>query len=98
MSQPVTLNVHLQAALGQEAALAESLMALLSPTRAERGCINYDLHRNLQDPSKFMFYENWATQEALDQHIATPHIQAFLAKTATLLIQPMSLTTWQKIN
>ncbi|HZL13734.1 MAG TPA: putative quinol monooxygenase, partial [Verrucomicrobiae bacterium] len=43
--------------------------------RKEAGCINYDLHVAPDDPSKFLFYENWTSNAHLDAHGQTPHIQ-----------------------
>ncbi len=53
------------------------LIKILEPTRSEIGCIKYDLHQDLDDPSVFMFYEIWATKEAWIAHDSTPHINAF---------------------
>ena len=46
--------------------LASLLMALVAPTRAEAGCINYDFHVDAADPCVFVFYENWTGRAALD--------------------------------
>lgn len=35
------------------------LMKLIDTTRAEEGCIDYDLHQNNENPAHFLFYENW---------------------------------------
>jgi hypothetical protein len=45
---------------------AESLKAILSglidPTRAEKGCLRYELLQNQADPTDFTFVEEWATE------------------------------------
>ncbi|GAL10173.1 hypothetical protein JCM19233_1150 [Vibrio astriarenae] len=33
------------------------LLKLIDVTRAEEGCINYDLHQDNENPAHFMFYE-----------------------------------------
>ncbi|HEX4227379.1 MAG TPA: putative quinol monooxygenase [Bryobacteraceae bacterium] len=73
----VILNVHMQAAPGFEAELAEHLSSMVGPTRNEPGCITYQLHRDPEDPSKFMFYERFESQAALDEHGETPHLRRF---------------------
>ena len=35
------------------------LLKLIDLTRAEEGCINYDLHQDNTNPAHFLFYENW---------------------------------------
>ncbi len=94
----VTLSVRFKAKSGQEERLKQQLLSQLAPTRAEAGCINYDLHQDPHNPSRFMFYENWTSQEALDQHIQQPYIQAFLTQTEELLAEPLDMTSWKMIG
>ena len=67
---------HIKAKPGHEEAVHAALAAVVAPTRAEAGCINYDLHRSNVDPAMFVLYEGWRGQEALDEHMRTPHFQA----------------------
>jgi quinol monooxygenase YgiN len=46
----------------------------VGPTRAEAGCIQYDLMQNVEDPVDFTFYEEWASAEALAAHAASAHL------------------------
>ncbi len=92
------VNVHMQAASGKEAELKEALLGLVGPTRKEEGCIQYDLHYDSKDPSKFMFYEIWTSKEALDQHAESPHLRAFRAVRDGLLAKPGELTLWEKFE
>ncbi|MEO9943933.1 antibiotic biosynthesis monooxygenase family protein [Paraglaciecola sp.] len=41
---------------------------------AEPGCIKYELKRIKGSDTKFLLIEEWASQEALDAHDATPHM------------------------
>lgn len=75
---PVVLNVHMQAVPGREQDLKRELTALVSPTRKETGCINYFLHHDPKDPAKFMFYERFQSQDALDAHVQSEHFQKFV--------------------
>lgn len=77
---PIVLSVVIEAAPGREADLAVLLSGLLSPTRSEPGCISYELSRSAEKPGAFLFYEKFASQAALDAHIASAHFQAFLKK------------------
>ncbi|MTI13990.1 putative quinol monooxygenase [Sansalvadorimonas verongulae] len=54
------------------------LEKLIIPTRAEEGCIDYDLHQDNENPSHFMFYENWATRELWRAHIDVQHLKDYL--------------------
>jgi quinol monooxygenase YgiN len=61
---------------GKEDALRAALNGLLAPTRAEAGCVVYDLHVDNTDPAFFMFYEIWESREAWLRHMESPHLKA----------------------
>lgn len=71
--------------------LASVLQALVAPTRAEAGCINYDFHVDAADPCVFVFYENWTDRAALDAHLAMPHLQPLLSQLDRLLAVPVDI-------
>ncbi|SMP35461.1 Quinol monooxygenase YgiN [Roseibium denhamense] len=57
------------------------LLKLLSITRAEKGCINYDLHQDNENPAHFMFYENWESRALWQDHMNAPHLSAYMLAT-----------------
>lgn len=73
----------------------DELEALLTkqvaPTRAEAGCINYDFHVDAADDCVFVFYENWKSQEDLDQHMKMPHLMPLLSEIDRLLARPVEI-------
>jgi quinol monooxygenase YgiN len=73
----------------------DELEALLrrqvEPTRAEPGCINYDFHVDATDPCVFVFYENWTSQSALDEHLKLPHLSPLMSQTDRLLAVPVDI-------
>ena len=77
---PLTVIASLKAKPGQEAALFAALSALVAPTRAEKGCILYEMHRSHENPGWFIFNELWESRPLWDAHMATPHLTAFSAK------------------
>jgi quinol monooxygenase YgiN len=93
---PVILNVHFQAAVGHEQELGKQLHALVAPTRKEPGCLVYELHFDPENPGKFMFYEKFASQAALDEHLNTPHLknlQSYLKANNPIAVQ--TVTKWR---
>jgi quinol monooxygenase YgiN len=70
---------------GQEAKLEAAMRALIEPTRKDQGFIQYDLHRDVNDPRTFVFVERWESKEALDKHGQAPHITAWRAKAGELI-------------
>lgn len=68
----------LKAKPGSEAVLQAALAELVQPTRAESGCLSYELFSSLSDPTTFVTVERWRGQDDLDAHMQTPHIAAAL--------------------
>ena len=57
------------------------LEKLIDVTRAEKGCLQYDLHHDNEDPAHFMFYENWESHELWQAHMGNKHLQDYVAAT-----------------
>lgn len=57
------------------------LRKLIPITRAEEGCIQYDLHQDNEDPTHFTFYENWLTRELWQTHMGAAHLSQYVAAT-----------------
>lgn len=57
------------------------LLKLIPITRAEEGCINYDLQQDNENPAHFMFYENWESRELWQTHMSAPHLAAYMEAT-----------------
>lgn len=70
---------------GKEQEVKDLLISVIKPTLAENGCVGYALHQGVADPATFVFYENWASQAALDAHLAGPTITEGLAALGPLL-------------
>jgi quinol monooxygenase YgiN len=57
------------------------LLKLIAVTRAEEGCINYDLHQDNENSAHFMFYENWTSRELWQTHMGNQHLKDYMAAT-----------------
>ncbi|PVB62172.1 putative quinol monooxygenase [Labrenzia sp. 011] len=75
----VVANIH--ARPDQIELVKAELLKLIPITRAEKGCIGYDLHQDNEDPAHFMFYENWESREIWQEHMNAPHLAAYMAAT-----------------
>ncbi len=92
---PVILSVVFTAAEGRADELQALLEALVPPTRAEAGCIGYNLSISTETPGNFLLYEQFKSQAALDEHIAMPHFQHFV-KTRESGSDPVANVTVQR--
>ena len=79
MSLTIVASIH--AVPGKEDLVCAELERLVAPTRKEKGCLQYDLHRDNEDRSHFLFFENWQTRELWQQHMNAPHLAAYMQAT-----------------
>ncbi|MFZ0930933.1 MAG: putative quinol monooxygenase [Syntrophobacteraceae bacterium] len=93
-----TVLALVKAKEGMEETVRQELLSLVSPTRSEPGCINYDLHQATGENSQFMFFENWKSMEDLEKHRGMPHMKAFGQKVRSLLAKPTEVTLFEMIS
>lgn len=77
----LTIVANIRANPDQIALVQAELEKLVPITRAEAGCIQYDLHRDNTNPAHFMFYENWESRELWQTHMDVPHLAAYMKAT-----------------
>jgi quinol monooxygenase YgiN len=94
--EAVTIVVLLRSKEGQHLLLEAEIRALLAPTRKEEGCVQYDLHHSLDNPSLFLLHEVWATRAHHTAHTKTPHFLRWDARKDSLLAT-RDVTFWQQI-
>lgn len=92
MSQQLTLIARLTAKPEQAEALGAGLQAMVAPTRAEEGSIDYVIHRDNDDPRVWILYENWRSRADLDLHFEQPYTKALMARFPELLATEMELS------
>lgn len=97
-NEKVTVVARIKAKSGKEVQVKQELLKLLSTTRTEAGCINYDMHKSRDNKAHFLFYENWTNQEALNKHLETPHLKNFLNQANQLLAEPVEITLWKQVG
>lgn len=57
------------------------MLKLIDITRAEKGCINYDLHQDNENPAHFLFYETWESHELWQEHMGNDHLKEYMVAT-----------------
>jgi Uncharacterized conserved protein len=63
-------------------------LGLVADSRSEDGCINYDVHQSVDDPSVFVWHETWKDKKALEEHFEKPYFKAFSARTGEIAVEP----------
>jgi quinol monooxygenase YgiN len=90
----IVLGVRWVSRAGEEEHVAELIRRLTGPSRAEPGCLQYDPHRDPDDPRVFFLFEKWADEEALRAHERSPHVQDLLFGQALALLDERARTYW----
>ena len=95
---PLTVIAEIAAKPGKEEELRARLVSMIEPTRAEEGCVQYDLHVSNSEPGRFFFLETWTSDEVLDRHLASPHLKAFASAAPDLLGEPLRVVRATRIG
>ncbi len=66
---PYIVFVLLRAQPERADALEARLLRQVGPTRAEPGCVAYNLARDRIDPDRFLFYESYTDLAAFQSHL-----------------------------
>lgn len=86
------MNIYLSAIIHiKENAMMEAielLKKLVTETRKEKGCIQYDLFEDNRNKGVFFIHENWESYEHLQHHQVADHMMKFRESVAPLLEKP----------
>lgn len=55
----------------------EAVIKMVRASREEDGCFDYTFARDLTDTDTLVLFERWRDQEALQAHMASPHMAEF---------------------
>lgn len=79
--QKLTIVARILAKEEKRDLVKSELLKLINVTRAEKGCINYDLHQDNENPNFFIFYENWESRDLWQEHMKNKHLAEYLKAT-----------------
>ena len=71
------------------------LLDLIEPTRAEAGCLRYELLQSYDDPTEFTFVEAFEADAALAAHAAAPYIAGVGPRLAALTSRPSEVRRYR---
>ncbi|MEL6235779.1 MAG: putative quinol monooxygenase [Pseudomonadota bacterium] len=77
----LTILAQITAIPGKEDLVRAELEKLVPITRAEQGCLQYDLHVDTEAAGFFVFYETWESRALWQAHMNAPHLAAYMAAT-----------------
>jgi quinol monooxygenase YgiN len=63
-------------------------------SRQEPGCLSHNVHRDVEDPLRLVFVEQWTDMDAVRTHFAVPDSGGFVATAARLSQSPPTLEVY----
>lgn len=94
----VTVIARARAKHGKEQEVEAALKEIVDPTHAESGCLKYIIHRSVEVPTQFVVVERWTSQEDLQTHLRSSHIQDFFKKLPPLLETTPEVSVFESID
>lgn len=70
---------------------------LVEETNKEAGCLFYQLHQSVNDPTVLAFIEEWESKEALDAHMASAHFQDIVPRLREFSAKPGDGTLFKQV-
>jgi quinol monooxygenase YgiN len=67
--------------------LKQTLLALIEPTRNEKGCLSHHVFRDIEQDNSFTLFYQWMSRESLTKHLCSERF-AVLMGAKILLIRP----------
>ena len=93
----VVAELRLKPGMAEKAA-AEA-RKVVAGTVKEDGCLGYDFHLSVSDPTRLVAVERWASREALDAHMHTPHLAAWRAAGKEFVVdRKVEIITPEKVD
>lgn len=80
-SQKLTIVAQIWAKEEKRDLVKSELLKLIDITKAEEGCIDYDLHQDNENPNLFLFYENWESRDLWQKHMENTHLAEYMKAT-----------------
>jgi quinol monooxygenase YgiN len=95
---PVKVVAFLSPKAGREAEVEALARIVVAGSRAEPGCLRYDLWREPGYARRYMINETYVDHDAYLAHRETPHYATFRAAVADLLTEPPAVSLSEPID
>jgi quinol monooxygenase YgiN len=83
--------VRFHAREGMKERVAAAMREMLSPVRAETGCISINAFRSTRDSRLFYLHSRWINEAAFDLHATLPHTRRFIETVEALIDHPLDV-------
>ena len=83
-----SLIVSFQVKKGEEKTLLDAAKPCIAATVKEKGCKRYELHQDLETPTKFTMFERWDSVADIEAHMGAAHTKKLLGTLAKIADGP----------
>ena len=94
----IYVMARVQARAEHRAELEAELRQMVAASRAEPGCLRYDLFADQGGGAGFSLVEAYRDEAALEAHRASAHYQAYRGRTAAWLAAPTQVQVLQALD
>jgi quinol monooxygenase YgiN len=91
MPEELDIIARFHARPGRESDVEAAIRAIFVPTRAEPGCIGYQVVRGTRDPALFFIHSRWVDEAAFEHHATLAHTVRFLEAVQPLIDHPLDV-------
>lgn len=96
--QNIVLFARVKVKPGMVEKAKSAALAIVADSRAEGGCVNYDLHQSIEDETLFLWHETWTGKEAIDEHFATPFFRQFAKAIEECATEPPEINLTRMVS
>lgn len=79
---------------GMEDYVKQYLKQLMEHSRQDKGCKVYNIHQSTKNPTEFMVYMLWKSEEAFENHNKKPEMQEFKKRLSKGMFEQQSPKTY----
>lgn len=91
------VNVILKVQKGKEEEFENSCKSVFPQVEKEEGTITYTLHKSVETPGTYFFYEKYKEKKDFDAHVGSPYIQNLLEGFKGLLEADPDISIFEEV-
>ena len=91
----IIVNGTVRFGAGEIERLKDAMARNVEATRAEEGCEHYAYAVDIGDPNLLHVAERWCDDSAIERHMASPHMGAFMAEIGASKVEAISIKAYE---
>lgn len=98
MAEDIILVATIKAGKGKRDQLKADLLEVVSQTQQEPGCLQFEIHEDVNNPGVFCLWEHFASQADFDKHLAMSYTKDYFAKGNALATDVVTLQRLKQVS